>query len=243
VTPYDLLRDALGRDAARPFVTFYDDATGERVELSVATYANWVAKTANLLQDDLAVEPGERVGVALPAHWQATVVALACWAIGAAVVPAAEGELPPPDVDVAVASADRLPDVDETRARAVVGLSLRPLGGPLVDPPAGVLDFATEVPPQADRFEPYARVGDGLAGWRSADGELTLGQLVERGRAAGLEPGARVLSTMSLTTLDGVVAGLLAPLAVHGSVVLCRNLDHEQLAARRAAERVTVEVH
>ena len=34
------------------------DATGERVELSVATYANWVSKTANMLQDGLAAEPG-----------------------------------------------------------------------------------------------------------------------------------------------------------------------------------------
>ena len=43
---------------ARPLVTFYDDATGERVELSVATYANWVAKTAGLAQDELDVERG-----------------------------------------------------------------------------------------------------------------------------------------------------------------------------------------
>ena len=53
-TPADLLRSALAADPARPLVTFYDDATGERVELSVATFANWVAKTANLLQDELA---------------------------------------------------------------------------------------------------------------------------------------------------------------------------------------------
>ena len=48
---------------ARPLVTFYDDATGERVELSVATYANWVAKTAGLAQDELdarARRPGAR---------------------------------------------------------------------------------------------------------------------------------------------------------------------------------------
>ena len=45
-TPADLLRSALAADPGRPLVTFYDDATGERVELSVATFANWVAKTA-----------------------------------------------------------------------------------------------------------------------------------------------------------------------------------------------------
>src|SRR3954470_3715581 len=54
---------------ARPLVTFYDDATGERVELSVATYANWVAKTAGLLQDELGLERGAMVLVDLPTHW------------------------------------------------------------------------------------------------------------------------------------------------------------------------------
>jgi uncharacterized protein (TIGR03089 family) len=44
-----VLADLLRRDPGRPLVTFYDDATGERVELSVATYANWVAKTSSLL--------------------------------------------------------------------------------------------------------------------------------------------------------------------------------------------------
>ena len=46
-----MLADQVRRSAGRPVVTFYDDATGERVELSAATYANWVAKTAGLLQD------------------------------------------------------------------------------------------------------------------------------------------------------------------------------------------------
>ena len=40
-----------GSAAARPLITFYDDATGERVELSAATTANWAAKAANLLRE------------------------------------------------------------------------------------------------------------------------------------------------------------------------------------------------
>ena len=36
----------------------------------MATFANWVAKTANLLQGDLAAEPGDRLALLLPAHWQ-----------------------------------------------------------------------------------------------------------------------------------------------------------------------------
>ena len=56
--PTHLLDAALRRDPARPLITFYDDATDERTELSVTTFANWVAKTANLARDDLGLEPG-----------------------------------------------------------------------------------------------------------------------------------------------------------------------------------------
>src|ERR671931_2549199 len=68
--PPALLDAALRRDPARPLLTFYDDATGERAELSVTTFATWVAKTANLLRDDLGAGPGDTVSVDLPLHWQ-----------------------------------------------------------------------------------------------------------------------------------------------------------------------------
>ncbi|MGF7238961.1 MAG: hypothetical protein ACQSGP_29015, partial [Frankia sp.] len=45
----------LATDPARPMLTFYDDQTGERTELSATTLDNWVAKTANLLTDSLGV--------------------------------------------------------------------------------------------------------------------------------------------------------------------------------------------
>ena len=43
--------DLLRADAARPFVTYYDEASGERSELSAKSVANWVAKTHHLLGD------------------------------------------------------------------------------------------------------------------------------------------------------------------------------------------------
>ncbi len=36
---------------AEPLLTHYDLAGGGRTELSVATFANWVNKTANLIED------------------------------------------------------------------------------------------------------------------------------------------------------------------------------------------------
>lgn len=79
----------LRASSAKPLVTHYDDATGSRVELSVATMANWAAKTANWLVEEYDVEAGTPVAVRLPAHWQTAGVLLGAWWAGAHVV--AEG--------------------------------------------------------------------------------------------------------------------------------------------------------
>ncbi|MEU1804237.1 TIGR03089 family protein [Streptomyces sp. NPDC019937] len=241
-TPADLLRSALAADPARPLVTFYDDATGERVELSVATFANWVAKTANLLQDDLAVAPGDRVALLLPAHWQTAVWLLACSSVG--VLADLGGD--PAAADVVVSGPDTLEE-----ARACSGermaLALRPLGGRFPQPPQGFADYAVEVPSQGDRFAPYAPVDPDAPALAVGGLELTGAELVERARADaaahGLEPGSRVLSGLPYDGWEGLSYGLYAPLAAGGSVVLCRHLDQldeKGLAERRESERVTV---
>src|SRR4029453_10470004 len=76
----------IGRYGDKPFVTWYDDHRDERVELSYKTFDNWVAKTANLLVDELGAEPGDRVGALLVDHWQGPIVLAACWRAGVGVV-------------------------------------------------------------------------------------------------------------------------------------------------------------
>ena len=85
--PAELLRRRVADDPSNPLVTFYDDATGERVELSARTFDNWVAKTANFLVDGLAAEPGMRAVLVLPPHWQTAVWLMACWSAGLLVEP------------------------------------------------------------------------------------------------------------------------------------------------------------
>src|SRR4051794_20297422 len=80
-----LLADLLRTDPGRPLVTFYDDATGERVELSVATYANWVAKTSSLFVEEFDLERGDTVFIDLPTHWLAPIFLGAAWNAGLAV--------------------------------------------------------------------------------------------------------------------------------------------------------------
>jgi uncharacterized protein (TIGR03089 family) len=240
-TPADLLRSSLAADGARPLVTYYDDTTGERVELSAATFANWVAKTANLLQDELSVERGDRVALLLPAHWQTAVWLLAC--AGTGVVAQLGGE--PGDADVVVAGPGRF-EAGLACPGERVALSLRPLGRRFAEPPAGFSDYAVVVPGQPDTFAAYDPPGPGDPAL-AVDGEaLTGAEVVERARAdaagRGLGPGCRVMSLSGYDSWAGVSAGLFAPLAVGASVVLCPRaggLDEAALAARRESERVT----
>jgi uncharacterized protein (TIGR03089 family) len=243
-TPADLLNSALAADPGRPLVTFYDDATGERVELSVATFANWVAKTSNLLQGDLAAAPGDRVALLLPAHWQTAVWLLACSSVG--VIADVGGD--PAVADLVVSG----PDADTLEAARAcsgerVALALRPLGGRFPQVPAGFADYAVEVPSQGDRFVPFAPVDPEEPALIVAGREFSGAEVVERARAEAtglglMGPGSRLLSALPYDTWEGLNAGLYGPLATGGSVVLCRHLeqlDEEGLAKRIESERVT----
>ncbi len=240
-TPADLLRSALAADPGRPLITFYDDATGERVELSVATFANWVAKTANLLQGDLAAAPGDRLALLLPAHWQSAVWLMACHSVGVTVEIGGD----PAAADLVVSGPDTLEE-----ARACTGervaLALRPLGGRFPQPPAGFVDYAVEVPGQGDRFAPFSPVDPDAPALAVDGAELSAAELVTRARAEaaalGLDAGARLLSARAYETWAGLASGLYAPLASGGSVVLCRNLAQLAeggLEKRIESERVT----
>jgi len=85
MTPAELLQSELRRDGTRPLLTWYDDSSGERVELSVATAANWAAKTANLLADEHGLSPGDTISLGPPSHWLSVVAALGAWTAGIAV--------------------------------------------------------------------------------------------------------------------------------------------------------------
>ena len=251
-TPSGLLAAALAADPARPFLTFYDDATGERVELSLATLDNWVAKTANLLQDGLGTDAGERVAILLPPHWQGAVWMLAAWSAGL------EVELADPEgAEVVVAGPDRVVEALAAGGRDTVALALRPLGGPFTEPlPSGVLDYGAEVPAYADQFVPYVPVdpdaaalaGPALAAvgpsGQDPPGPSTGAALVERAIARAEElalgPGTRLLTDANPAGPDGYLDALLAPLAGRASVVLVRNPDLATLDRRTAQEKVTL---
>jgi uncharacterized protein (TIGR03089 family) len=207
-----ILAAAVDRDPTRPLLTWYDDASGERTELSGATLANWVAKTANLLVDGIGLGPDGRAGVLLPPHWQTAGVLLGCWSAGLDVVDA------PGAVDVLFAADPAAAAGWDAAER--YALSLHPFGLPMRELPPGWLDYNVEVRAYGDHFAPAsARVVSG----GPAGPDLSAGDRVLIDAAAHPDPRA----------------WLVGPLAAGASVVLCGHLDRAKLDARIAAEQVT----
>ncbi|TWH41626.1 uncharacterized protein (TIGR03089 family) [Rhodococcus rhodochrous J38] len=157
-----LLDPILAEDPAGPRITWYDDATGARIELSALTLANWAAKTANMIRDQFGILPGGRVAVLLPAHWQSAAVLLGAWWAGAEVVLEAD-----PDADLALVTPDRLDEVDTVAE--VAALSLDAFGAPVRDLPPGITDYATDVRMHGDQFRSSGAADAVLAGRSQSD--------------------------------------------------------------------------
>lgn len=225
-----VLDPLLKSDPMGPRITYYDDATGERIELSSVTLANWAAKTANLLRDELGAGPGTRVAVLLPAHWQTAAVLLGAWWIGAEVVLAGSA-------DIALCTTDRLDEADEAVAGGELAvLSLDPFGKPAPDLPLGVTDYATAVRVHGDQFITEQRPGPALDG-RSVD-EI-LAAAAESAAASGVAAGDRVMSSLPWSTPGEVVANVLAVFVAGASLVQIANPDPAALERRRTTEKVT----
>ncbi|WP_441962153.1 TIGR03089 family protein [Mycolicibacterium houstonense] len=229
-----VLDPLLAADPAGPRITYYDDATGERIELSTVTMANWAAKTANLLRDELGAGPGSRVAVLLPAHWQTAAVLFGIWWIGAEVVLGGGSDN---SADLALCTRERLDEADDAVAGGEVAvLSLDPFGKPAADLPIGVTDYATAVRVHGDQIVPERVPGPALAGQSVAE---VLQRAQNAAAAQGFTGSDRVLSTASWNTPDELVDNLLAVFVAGASLVQVANPDPDAQERRRTTEKVT----
>jgi uncharacterized protein (TIGR03089 family) len=214
-----LLRALLGQDPGRPRVTWYGPG-GERVELSAKVLDNWVAKTANLLTEELDAGPGTRIAVLLPRHWRTLVWLLAIWSAGAHALVPDPGTAPPAAADVLVTTD---PAAVETGA-LVVAVALPALAttfGPTLPP--GAIDAASAVRSYGDVFVPLVLPVP-------TDAALTVdsGPTVPYGRLLGSARGASTpVDGVRLLTSAGpgdALTDWLGPLARAGSLVLHHDL-------------------
>lgn len=244
-----LFASALATAPARPLLTYYDDASGERTELSAEALGRWVARTANLLVRGCGLGIGTRAAVLLPPHWQTAAVLLGTWSAGVSVSfhGTATAGLPRlgPGVeepfDVTYAALGRIDDwldhVPEATHRFVLGFA--PDAAPLAEPPTGYRDYLTEVSGHDADLRPYVPLhpddaasvdGTSYAEW----GRLARGLAEE---VFDLRPGDRVL--VDAAAHEHPVKWLLAPLVAGATIVLCANLDPATVRRRAEEERVT----
>jgi uncharacterized protein (TIGR03089 family) len=228
-----ILDPMLRADPVGPRITYYDDASGERIELSAVTLANWAAKTGNLLRDELGAGPSSRVAILLPAHWQTAAVLFGVWWIGAEAVLDASGP-----ADLALCTAERLDEADSRvePGGEVAVLSLDAFGRSAPDLPIGVTDYATAVRVHGDQIVAERHPGPALAG-RSVD--EVLADCENSATARGLTPKDRVLSSASWSGPAELVDGLLAIMAVGASLVQVANPNPAALQRRVETEKVT----
>lgn len=229
----DLLIDPiLAASPSTPLITYYDDATGERVELSTLTLMNWAAKTANLLRDEFGIAAGDKVCVLMPAHWQTLAVLLGAWWNGAEVALEAD-----PDARLAVVSAARMDEANDIDEVAVC--SLDAFGRAVPDLPAAMTDYASTVRIHGDNFSGQRISGDAPA----LDG-LSITEVLQAARAAGQGIAAhdRVLSQRGWEGTEQLVDALLGPLAAGASLVQVAHMDPSALERRIASEKVTREL-
>jgi uncharacterized protein (TIGR03089 family) len=226
-------------------ITYYDDATGERAGLSAAAIGGWAAATSALLTEGCGLGPGSQAAVLLPPHWQTAAVLLGAWSAGVEVSFrgwATAGLAPAgPERDVTFVAQRRvtswLDEVPAGRHQFVLGFS--PDAAPVTHPPEGYVDYPTAVRPYLGAAAP--EVTPEMHRPATVDG-TTFAQhtaiATELAHLRGIGRGDRVLIDTALH--EEPLTWLLAPLTVGASIVLCANLDREELRRRIAAEQVTV---
>lgn len=188
----------------RPAITVV--APTGRAEQGVASLANWAAKGANLLADELGLGPGDRLGLDVPPGWTVAAVCLAAWWRGVAIVPA-------DDAPQAVVHAARLAG----RADALVvgdAFDGTAPGVPWDRTWTGLARLHPDRPPRPERdgaatalvVDGAVRDQTGLLALARADGRDVLG-LVARS-AAGAAPSVDVLAlTLARVALRPLVSG------------------------------------
>ena len=141
--PIRALLTRAAQQPATPLLTHIDGAAGTRIELSTISFSNNVAKTANLLRDEVGLESGETVLIDLPAHWQSAVWITSAWAVSA--TPVFSGS-----ARCAISSTGDV-DADERFVTA-----LHPFGMPMqTELPSNTTDWAVAMRTHGDFFTPY----------------------------------------------------------------------------------------
>lgn len=175
-----LLKDLRQHNPSSPRLIWYGTG-GERVELSGRVLDNWVAKTSNLLADELDAEAGSNVLLDMAPHWRSLSWALACWQVGAIL------ELPQDEdqqrraareADVVVTTEPERFESTTAPPQYLVAVALGALqmrwDGPL---PSDAVDYAGEVRSHPDEFFALSEPAPEDTALHYGSSKLSYGQL------------------------------------------------------------------
>lgn len=219
------LQRAVRTRGSEPLLTWY--GSGARVELSVRTFANWVDKTANLIEalDAAGGTIAGTVSRTHPGSWMSLVWPLAAWQRGCTYA------LDASSADLAVVGPD---DPRPLPGATTLACSLHPLALGLRDLPDGVDDFSSEALAQPDAHWADDAAADAPA-WIESGRRVSHAEL---GDLPGVRERRLVQTSDAFGTLE---AALLAPLLGGGSAVLVDEpVEAGRLDGLRKSERAVL---
>lgn len=230
----EALRQAVTERGHAPAVTVV--ARHGRSEQGMASLAQWTAKGAHLLQDELALPPGALVALHAPPSWTTAVVCMASWWSGLRIhlvdgrdVPGRQQPDPdlPDDAAAVVRWEDGAASTDDDDQRTWwVGATF---DGTPRDP--GLAAWTVQAQWMPDAL-PAPRADDGPA--LSHRGHAwTMSELMERARQ--LPPGTLGIDGTSASNVDAIIAVAVRPVVTGYPTVVLDGVDRAATTGDRIA--------
>jgi uncharacterized protein (TIGR03089 family) len=224
---------------AFPLVTYVDAHCGSRTELSGISVANAAAKIANALVMEFDAEPGARIALALPWHWQRATWLGGIWASGCIAV-VDEDQFT--SCDLVVTDERSCERMLELGCSDVLAVSLHPFGLPITgELPEGSRDVTIDVRNQPDALLVGGQFADAAA-LTSEGNTLSQDQVLaaadDLATLWNIVHGSRVLvAATDLKTRSEWVAPLALPLRIDGSVLMTEVYSADLATAEGATAR------
>lgn len=231
-----LMRQLRTTNPSAPRLIWYGPGS-ERIELSGRVLDNWVAKTSNLLVDELDAEPGTRVDLQLPGHWKTLVWTLACWQVGAVPVDGATGTERPVDIVVSSSESAAADSPDQLLVLVALGALDLKWAGTL---PAGAVDYAAEVRSYGDEFVDLPSYGPDQTAVEQDAGDVGMTVLFDRAAACGWTS-AGVLLVPADLPLETMLAAAVHCWTTGGTLIVTHpavELSEQLFTSERVTDRV-----
>lgn len=221
------IRDALRVIGQGPAVTVL--LPSGRQEQGMASLAQWAAKGAHLLEADLLLQPGDRLGLDAPLSWSSVAVCLAAWWAGVTVVLRDGGPADDLDsIEVTVIHEDRRTGRPRVGDVLVLGDAIdgAPQGDTSAEPWVRAVQAFPDHPP-APQATPE------LPALNAAGRTWTHAELLDSARS--LPSGTVGVDATTITPWLGLVAAAVHPLVSGRPTVVLRDVDREVAAGDRVA--------